>query len=337
MRKDKKTQTVTHRGAGEFMNTLMIGADADELDRFGGSLENASTRLESVESQLTAVLRSVRWTGSDAQRFQAEWPNLGARLRATAAALATAGTAVHRNATEQRQASETGAVTGSAGALIGRSGGGGGGWGDPGWTANAGWNGLSGSAGAAGSGTVGDLNWTVDGSVETFTGHTGTNHNLSGPKYDPVTGTWTMAAAGVGAYAAYNFAAVTAHTGAQLGMFKADAQASGRIAAEGSVGANASFGSDGVKAHAGVGGFVGARGDISATGGFAGQEVTAGAHVTYGLEAELNADLEVSLDKIELSANWGVALGLGGGGDFKVELDPRAAVDNVNKLFDLWD
>lgn len=319
------------------MNALMIGADADELDRFGGSLENAGNKLESVESQLAAVLRSVRWTGADAERFQADWPQLSARLRATAAALATAGAAIHRNAVEQRQASETGAVTGGVGALVGRSGTGGGGLGDPQWTTHAGWNGLTGSAGVAGHGTVGDLNWTVDGSVETFTGHTGTSHSLSGPTFDPITGTWTLAAAGAGAYAVYNFAAATAHAGAQLGRYKAAAEASARFAAEARVGADASIGSDGVKAHTGAGVFFGAQAQGSVTQDLAGQKVTAGGHLTYGLEAKLNADLEVSLDKIQLSADWGLAFGPGGGGNFKVELDPRAAAENLNDLLDLWD
>jgi hypothetical protein len=96
------------------------------------------------------------------------------------------------------------------------------------------------------------------------------------------------------------------------------------------------MGLQGIGAHAGIGGSAGARVDGSASADAYGQKATLQGHLIAGVEAHADIDANVSLNKVEMSVAIGAALGIGGGMDFKVELDPIAAAKNLEKFADLW-
>lgn len=88
---------------------VMVGADPDELDRIAGQLEAEARRLENLCAQLGRQLHSAPWKGARADRFRSDWNSTHTRrVRDAAGFLRAGGDALMRNATEQRNASNSG-------------------------------------------------------------------------------------------------------------------------------------------------------------------------------------------------------------------------------------
>jgi hypothetical protein len=318
------------------MDQATWGADPEGLEQFASDLSQASGQFRKIQRKLSARVHSAPWSGLDAREFLDSWRGpYSSSLLSTASALEQAASIVRRNAAEQRAASagESGSTSVGTGLASGISGGGGGGGG---WGYQSGWHGWSGPAEVSGSGSIGPLTLTGGANVETFKSHTDSGIYFTTPKYDPLTGGWSPLAVGATASAAYNIAAVSANSSAKLGAATVGATASASVGAQAGTQAGISMGLQGIGAHAGIGGSAGARVDGSASADAYGQEATLQGHLIAGVEAHADIDANVSLNKVEMSVAIGAALGIGGGMDFKVELDPIAAAKNLEKFADLW-
>ena len=318
------------------MDQAIWGADPEGLEQFASDLSQASGQFRQIQRQLSARIHSAPWSGSDASRFLDSWRGpYSSSLLSTASALEQAASIVRRNAEEQRAAgaAESGSTSAWSGMASGFAGGGGGvGAGSE----ASGWHGLSGSAEVSGSRSIGSLTMTGGANVETFKAHTDSGTYFNTPKYDLVSGEWSPLAVGATASAAYNIAAASANGSAKLGAATVGATASASVGAQADAQAGLSLGKNGVGAHAGVGGSVGARVDGSTSAEAFGQKATVQGHAIAGLELHADIDANVSLNKVEMSLSIGAALGVGGGWDVKVELDPIAAAQNLEKFANLW-
>lgn len=104
------------------MTVGFVGADPDQLDALGLSLEDSSGRFAELRSTLGMGLYGGGWSGPDADSARSDWELLhGPALAAAADALVVIGALARSNATAQRLA--------SAGDLDYQAGGGG----DPTW------------------------------------------------------------------------------------------------------------------------------------------------------------------------------------------------------------
>lgn len=128
---------------------------------------------------------------------------------------------------------------------------------------------------------------------------------------------------------------------------EADASASveyglvgGAIAGSASVGANASgranvsAGADGVKATVGASAFAGAEASADATVGVSGVKGTVGVTGYAGAGIKAEADVSFSADKVAVDVDLGVALGVGAGVKFSVDINPREVIEDIGDLFD---
>ena len=88
------------------MTPLMVGADADELERLAVTLRGAADDLDGHAGAMTMALRSVEWVGGVATRFGSNWRG-GHRSRIAIASqhIRDAAAELDRSAAEQRAAS----------------------------------------------------------------------------------------------------------------------------------------------------------------------------------------------------------------------------------------
>jgi hypothetical protein len=143
------------------------------------------------------------------------------------------------------------------------------------------------------------------------------------------------ASAGVSAaaYAGYASGGVQAGNG----FAKVGASSKAYVGAEAVADVGASAGPDGVEAELGAGAFAGGKAEAVVGGKVAALTAIAGAEVSYGLGAEARVDAELSTTEIGLSADLGVAVGIGTGVRFDVSVDPQEVVANVyHAAEDLW-
>lgn len=98
-----------------------VGADPDQLDALGQQMGAAADRLESIRQQIGFWLDSSPWDGTDADEFRGDWHHRLQNLLHTAATVARDGaSSVHRNAQQQRVASDTdGSSKAGEGGLLG--------------------------------------------------------------------------------------------------------------------------------------------------------------------------------------------------------------------------
>jgi hypothetical protein len=86
----------------------LSGADAEELALFGRRMEEAAKRLESIRSEVTAVVRQAQWDGEDAVYFRDLWQyRLSAMLQGAVVLTRNASAVAIRNADQQRTTSAT--------------------------------------------------------------------------------------------------------------------------------------------------------------------------------------------------------------------------------------
>lgn len=83
------------------------GADVAQLRRLAKDLANGANRLDQLGQQLGRSITSSPWKGDDGERFRGDWSASHAKvLRAAAAGIRTASTALMQNADEQDKASQ---------------------------------------------------------------------------------------------------------------------------------------------------------------------------------------------------------------------------------------
>jgi hypothetical protein len=86
----------------------LSGADAEELALFGRRMEEAANRLDSIRSEVTAVVRQAQWDGEDAVYFRDLWQyRLSAMLQGAVVLTRNASAVAIRNADQQRTTSAT--------------------------------------------------------------------------------------------------------------------------------------------------------------------------------------------------------------------------------------
>lgn len=318
------------------MDQAIWGADPEGLEQFASDLSQASGQFRQIQRQLSARVHAAPWSGSDAIQFLDSWRGpYSSSLLSTASALEQAALIVRRNAAEQRAAgaAETGSTKVGNGLASGvpGGGGGGGGWGD-----ESGWHGLSGSAEASGSRSIGPLDVTGGANVETFKGTTDSGVYFTPLQYDAVTGRWSALEVGATALAGYNLVAASANGGAKLGAATLAAERSISIGPQVNARSDLSLDKDGVSAHVAAGASI-ARLEGSNSASAFGQKATVQGHVTLGPNAHASLDGKVSGEKLKLSASLGYGLLFGIGLNVNLELDPGAVAKNLNEKFaNLW-
>ena len=83
-----------------------LGADVEQLDTLARRFEEECGAIESMIGRVAGQIGNTWWQGPDAERFKADWEGtFSAQLRQIGQALRDTGTAVQRQATSQREAS----------------------------------------------------------------------------------------------------------------------------------------------------------------------------------------------------------------------------------------
>ena len=83
-----------------------LGADVEQLDALSKKLTTEGERINSTIGQINGQVKSAWWKGSDADNFRSEWDGThSAQLRKVAEALKQAGSAVRKQAAQQRTTS----------------------------------------------------------------------------------------------------------------------------------------------------------------------------------------------------------------------------------------
>jgi hypothetical protein len=99
-----------------------LGADVEQLERFGRLLERQATTLREAGSNVSRLLEATPWRGRDADRFRGEWAERGTReLVRAAEQLEVLAREVRRQAADQRAASGEMTVAGAHPGFIGRA------------------------------------------------------------------------------------------------------------------------------------------------------------------------------------------------------------------------
>jgi hypothetical protein len=110
------------------------------------------------------------------------------------------------------------------------------------------------------------------------------------------------------------------------------------VGAQAHAGESVEIGPSGVAANLNVGASVGARVDASASDSIRDAQgrtlfgVTANVHGTAGAEADAHLDVSFKDGDLHLGFGLGAALGLGGGFDFGIDIDPGAIADDAWKM-----
>lgn len=121
---------------------------------------------------------------------------------------------------------------------------------------------------------------------------------------------------------------------ATLGVATVSGNASVSAGARAEASATGTIGPDGVSANVGVSGFAGGEAKAEASGEAFGVEGTAAARVSYGIGFTAEADVELTMDKVEVSVDLGATLGIGGGFSFDVSFSPSEMANDLFSLFD---
>jgi hypothetical protein len=88
-----------------------LGADDVEVDRLAATIDRTASRLTTVEESISSSVRSIAWTGPDADAFRGKW-NSGMRSQLTTVSqhLHVVAKGLRRQAAQQRQASASSGV-----------------------------------------------------------------------------------------------------------------------------------------------------------------------------------------------------------------------------------
>jgi len=87
----------------------MYGASPDQLDGLGSHMTHAADRLDTIRSEVAALLRHSHWEGGDADYFRGQWNyRLSAQLLSVAILAREGAITVRANAQQQRDASGVG-------------------------------------------------------------------------------------------------------------------------------------------------------------------------------------------------------------------------------------
>lgn len=339
--------------------TQMLGADPDILDSVAAQCGHAAARFDALRASLGASVQHAPWHGHSADEFRASWNQSYARmLHAAAESLRLMQSALHKNAQQQRQASN--AAGGSLGghAFVGVT------------IAALRARALGEqrllqpfllSAGAGGAGILPgmqkliaegkrlDHGWVAeasrDGGAEWHKGREGNTHLGAVPLHGEVgvdayavahaegsarlslhgADAAAMASAGVG---------VAAYASGRAGTQNLGADAAGRVAAEAraQASAKAHVGLDGASASADVKAeaVVSADGHVTAHTG--GVDTTLGGHAYAGVGVHGHAEAAVTAREIKASVDVGAALGVGAGVTLSVDVHPAQVIHNIQHL-----
>jgi len=332
-----------------------LGMDADVVERQGVALQREAERVRQLVRDVDQVTRSLNgtWFGQKASRFaDNDWPAARIGLHDAAEAIEGLGRSAVNNAAEQRRASAAGATYQPMPSSIvrmpgfsGGGGGGGGGWGDDSWSA------VDSIRRALGNITVDEdgLHQQQD------TGHWQAEFQREGHWSGDLGGAQATAdaefraraeagtyrtmdigpdgvQAGVGGYAEAS-AVATGSASLALGAAQLKAQGSAYAKARVEATAGVGIGPDGAHAgaKAGAQAAAGVSGEVSAD--IAGVKGTAEGTLEVGLDAHAQADVNVSMKEVHVTVDAGVALGIGGGVQFDVSVNPEEVLHNVQKFF----
>lgn len=84
----------------------MFGMDVAEVRQLAAQLQQASSDITNIVSQLTSKLQGTTWQGPDRQRFESDWQSQHVTaLNNVATALGDASTLATTNAQQQEDAS----------------------------------------------------------------------------------------------------------------------------------------------------------------------------------------------------------------------------------------
>ena len=108
-------------------------------------------------------------------------------------------------------------------------------------------------------------------------------------------------------------------------------KASAEVAAEGK--AEASIGKDGVKASAGASAFAGAQVSATAQADLGGVKPSVTGHAYAGAGVSAHATAELTTSHVKASFDAGVALGVGAGVSFDVDIDVGEVTNNLKNIF----
>jgi hypothetical protein len=104
------------RGGPPYVRIMaQLGADDVQVDKLAATFDRTATGLTRTEETITALVRSVAWSGPDADVFRGKW-NGGMRMQMTTVSdrLTVVASDLRKQATAQRTASESGDVYVSA-------------------------------------------------------------------------------------------------------------------------------------------------------------------------------------------------------------------------------
>lgn len=104
------------------------------------------------------------------------------------------------------------------------------------------------------------------------------------------------------------------------------------IGAEATANAHARINRDEIHADLSGGAFVGAKGSVDAELEAMGVEGKAAAEVRAGFGAEFSGEGHIGLDKVGFELSGGLAMGLGGGGNVAVTVNPRETASDVVRV-----
>ncbi len=317
------------------------GADPEALDQLAAQLGNWATSLAQQKALLEAHLHSAPWHGQDADEFRLAWHNrLSPTIAVAVGALHNAQTSLRQNAAQQREAS---GVSGGV-ATVAHSA-----------------TGMLRSTYVAGAGPTNavtlrrHLKHLTEVSVSRDSHHQLFDASLSRSGQSslhgiPVQGrlqagihadqsghaSLTLSREGLAAEGSLGIGAMaTALASGSLGGKYLNVQGRGEVAAgvradaEGRV----DIGRDGIDAKVGGQAFAGAEASGSITENVGGVGVTEGVHGYAGFGVSGNADAQVTMDDVKVSAHIGAALGIGAGVDIKIEIHPDRVIAGVSHFF----
>jgi hypothetical protein len=308
-----------------------VGADVGQLQALAKRLENGSRRLDRIMETSSSSIMTASWLGADIDVIRSRW------IRAVRPELAAATQALDQlskkllaQAQQQEEASEQfgtrrGESAAAADALRSLAG-----------TAVLG-AGLLLRVGDDAAGTIGvsdsrSRDFTAgemrgSGSASYFVGAEGAAFRSAtvGPE---------GLSAGVGASGSVGVVG-SVEGNASLGVASVAGTAGVFGGARGSAGASTTVGPDGVSARVGVDAFAGVEATASGKVDVGGVTAGATAHAYAGIGGHANADVSVTAEKIDLSLDLGLAVGVGGGIKVDLSFSPMEAAKNIRGLFHL--
>lgn len=120
---------------------------------------------------------------------------------------------------------------------------------------------------------------------------------------------------------------------AGYGVLEAQGKAEATAGAWASADASLAIGADGAKLSAGVEAMAGASASAHASGGVEGAQLGVGVTAYAGAGIKANADISASADGIKVSVDFGVALGVGAGIKFDIDIKPKELWSTIQSLW----